>query len=120
MSDEPVFDLPSSVSVDQLLDIWGELVSAHGGQNRYGGHVAQIYAYRLQRFDPRVVDDYWRKELKYEHAQAAKRSLLAIVRRFESEWDCRCMFDGVWADEWERTAVYDHRVHVEVVPGGES
>lgn len=120
MPDEPLPDLPSGVSLDQLLGLWGELVSAYCGQNRYGGHRAQIYAYRLLRFDPKILHDYWAKQVRAEQAIEAKRSLVAIVRRFEREWECRCQLDGQWVDEWERTAVYDHRVHVEVVPNGEA
>jgi len=116
VSDEPLPDLPSGVSLDQLLGIWGELVSAYCGQNRYGGHVAELYAYRLMAFDPRIVLENIAKQVRAQQAQEAQRSLVAIVRRFEREWECRCQLDGVWVDEWERTTVYDHRVHVEVVP----
>lgn len=119
MSDEPLPDLPSGVSLDQLLGIWGELVSAYWGQGCYTSHVAELYAYRLLRFDPKILHDAWAKQVRAEQALEARRSLVAIVRRFERAWDCRCMLDGVWVDEWERTAFYDHRCHVEVVPNGE-
>jgi hypothetical protein len=41
------------VPIDNLLDVWWELETAHEGQNGFSGHVAEIYAYRLLPSGPR-------------------------------------------------------------------
>lgn len=41
-----------TVSTHQLMQIWGELVEACHGVHGFGGHVAEIYAYRLTPYTP--------------------------------------------------------------------
>jgi hypothetical protein len=111
------WELPTAVSLDQLLGIWTELVEAMHGVNGYGGDTAEIYAYRLLRFDPRILHEPWVKQMRREQAIEARVSVYLILKRFESQFDRRCEVDGhksAW--EWfQRVDLFDHRIHVKVV-----
>jgi hypothetical protein len=111
------WELPTAVSIDQLIGIWTDLVFAYCGQNGFGGDTAEIYAYRLLRFDPRIVHDGWNKQVRREQAIEARVSMWLILKRFESQMECRCEVDefkSAW-DWFQRTDLFDHRIHVKVV-----
>lgn len=107
------------VSIIELLRIWGELVEAYHGVNSFGGHTAEIYSYRLQRFSPmaHIHDD---KERQGEINQKAANALVALLEEFCREYECKVMVDDLQLNDWckqvnYRQIIFDHRVHITVI-----
>ncbi len=110
--------LPSSISTDQLLRLWGELISAYYGKSGFGGDTCEIYAYTLMRYDPVIVhgkrDSDMRAEAERESWESAKQALLQVVKRFADDWKCECLIDGVSVLAYQDIGIFNHRVHIQV------
>lgn len=110
-----------SVPTMELLKLWGELVEAFHGVNGFGGHVAEIYAYRFNRDDPRRRDSAHgsdlHREAEREAWHEARELLHDLLSTFERVMHADCEVDGVnrW-DWWQNSDGFGHRVHVKVTP----
>ena len=65
----------STLSIDQVIDVWSELEAAYRGENGYGGDTAEIYVYRLMPRAPGSPDP--------QAYLDANQALLHLLRRFE-------------------------------------
>ena len=111
MSDQ---DLP----VEQTLAIWRELAEARDGKNRYGGTVAEIYAYRLLPAEPSHSLPVLPTETQ---ATIAATNLTRILRYFLEQHPSHEI--GIETDRRvfptldlmsEEVPPFVHRIHVEV------
>ena len=47
----------SHMSIPQALDVWHDLELARRGEHGFGGHTAEIYAYRLAAESPALAGE---------------------------------------------------------------
>jgi hypothetical protein len=100
-----------SVSVGELLRIWSELVEAYHGVNAYGGHVAQIYAYRL-------MPSYSTCDTERQGRTQAGAALFEICSFFMETYVCtltvekRLLLD--WWAQCDSAGGFAHRVDIEI------
>jgi len=103
-----------NLSINQLLFVWNELVSAYYGVNAYGGNVAEIYAFRLLPCDP--LAEHGDKEAQDERMMLAAESLFAIMRKFSEDFRCAVYPERHGPDKPAANILLrDGRVHVKVV-----
>ena len=127
-----MIDLPTT----ELLRLWADLVEAYHGVNWYGGHTAEIYFYRLARYDPSALnaDASWRStvtggEAHREWKEAAYANLFEVLSMFAKQYRAEIVVDEglvasgdfAAAEAW-RTRPRDntHRWHVKVWPTSEN
>jgi hypothetical protein len=112
-----------NLSMNQALSIWDDLWQAYYGDNGFGSDTAEIYAYRLMQYNP-VVHCFINKEFQdtelYRERNSdvcdrAQKSLIELLKKFKSENDCIIKVNGKEIDDWIKTEVFDHRVHVKVI-----
>ena len=117
----------SSLSMDQALDVWTDLMYAHEGKHGYGGDTAEIYMYRVTAHDPTLAraDEAFRETTTYNNAHEASckkstRALYELLLKFERDLECELWIVlgrgdhkrlGPWFIE---RAPFTHRVHVKV------
>lgn len=113
------------VPLNELLDLWSELEQAFHGTNSYGGHVAELYAYRFRRYNPIRANGSGdiKAEAERDDALAAAASLSALLHEFARRRECY-VYVGVSRQKWRpigpwlaRTP-FVHREHIQVKPKG--
>ena len=92
---------PTSMSIEQALDVWSQLEEAMDGEAPYGSDVSEIYAWRLMPHSPRMLhgrgDEDWGPRFE--------ANLKWLISMFEKRRGCKVeILDDTW---W-------HRVHVKV------
>ena len=111
------------VSIIELLRLWGELVEAYHDKNGFGGNVAEIYAYRFQRYSQlahlQPITKMGEEELHLISIKAGN-ALIALVEEFCSQYHCKAMIDEIEPDTWCRRLnsgliEFNHRVHVTIL-----
>lgn len=100
------------LTMAQALWLWSELEAAIRGENQYGRHMAEIYAYRL--------DNTLRlkRRTENEREKAAKRAsaqLNVLLAHFATERNARIWVDDVPLERWT-CPPQEHRWHVRVEP----
>jgi hypothetical protein len=116
----------------EIADVWCELRSAYLGVNGYGGHTAEIYAYRLlpTSVNPRIAD-----RLETPHATTSESASATICRSLTGHVlakVARCLQERVRDAEFfvsdhgdgvvrvdldsQDFPSFDHRIHVQVAP----
>ncbi len=98
----------------ELMDLWAKLVEAYHGVNGYGGHTAELYAYRFVAWSPiKPKNNEWKK--------AAGR-LVELLYLFKSKFgpEIGVSIDGCTIADWEYYMQidyiqFDHRVHVKII-----
>ena len=111
----------------ELLRLWGEFTEALHGVHPYGGHTAEIYGYRFQKYSPFAHTsgtEAGAAELEELDAKAAN-TLAALVDLFRQEYDCRATIDGMTCEGWARAVLFDglrlsRRAHVRILPAWQS
>jgi len=108
------------VPVHELLSLWSELEQAWHGTNGYGGHVAEIYAYRLWPYSPTAVaplpaDTSLKRGALYEQERIAAACLHALLSEFARRRHCRIEVDGRPLGPWLQGERLAHRAHVGVI-----
>lgn len=112
-------DLFLLVSPIACMEVYAELAEALHGKHGYGGHVAEIYAYRFQSFSPVLValpDSQAARDTTREAEGIARAALAALCVRFAESRGARIKIDRLTIRTWARTAKFDHRARVEVLP----
>lgn len=108
------------VSMDQALDIWSELEQAYHGTNSFGGHDAEIYAYRLLRNNPTAhyAAEGSQTKLKAvkEDGLAAAWALYGLLMKFARDRDARILVGGRKLGRWLVKEPFVHRCHVTIRP----
>jgi len=126
--------LTTSITTEQVLDVWEELNLAHGGTNGYGGDVAEIYAYRLMPSMPSLTSN--KEDLFYKDSvkawEVAGYNLLQICRLFTKKRSIDhgyennpiikievglCSWKDVWNADWDKKdkgLILHHRCHVRI------
>lgn len=113
----------AAVPTIELMKLWGELVEAYHGVNGFGGHTAEIYSYRLQRYDPsvhrRIDRDGAYNDKSKTHYTCAAHALCALLYEFCSAYNCDAEIEGLKVDDWckltvQGDIVFDHRAHVRI------
>lgn len=109
-----------NISVAQAVYIWDDLTTALNGTNGFGGHTAEIYAYRLMPYSPSFAQDPQSEICREVHEQLvhnAGQSLLELLRLFQQKHRCDITIDDKpfnrYDHSWEG---FSHRVHVEIHP----
>lgn len=104
------------LTIRQALDVWSDLEAAYYGKNKFGGNVAEIYAYRLQQRYPSAESGFgiFLQEAQKEQARLAGRNLLALLALFKKAHSCKISIDARRA-EIRRDGLW-HRCHVKIVP----
>lgn len=107
-----------SVSPEQVMGLWEDLMDASNGCNGYGGDTAEIYLYRFMGHNPIVMHDRMQGGLLTEMAadayRAAAATLHALCRTFEERRDVQVSLLGGELDDLLGPQVFDHRVHLVV------
>lgn len=106
-----------NISMTQALEVWSELWRAYYGNNDYGGHTAEIYAYTLSPGSPIIcsIPGTFDAQKEALGLQAAE-SLHALLEQFASEADCGIEVNGKAFGSWVTEEPFLHRVHVAVTP----
>jgi len=89
----------TGVALIELLGIWAELVEAKEGVNGFGGNVAEIYEYRLQRRNP-LDEDLVSKGEPVPPSDEAAEALQEILCLFAKEYRTAIWCDGQLAATW--------------------
>ena len=76
-----------NITINQALNFWDQLVTAYMKCNTYGGDVAEIYLYSMMEHGPTFAHNP-DSTLVVEEVESAKATILALVKRFEKEYDC--------------------------------
>lgn len=120
----------------ELLALWTELVEARYGRNRFGGHVAELYAYRfhcegIYVAGLRLKGESNRDEVKASDIKAMD-GLVALLQLFEEENPdivimirCGRFPDGSGYDvpfdpAGLRGERFEHRLHIVIVERSEA
>lgn len=104
------------ISMIQALDVWSELEQAYYGDASYGSDTAEIYAYKLQRFNPKFMHDgNWREEAVITEGFAAAKALYGLLDRFCEVRNCEAEIDGFPLGSWFLERPFVHRCHVKIV-----
>lgn len=103
------------IGILPLLRLWSELVEAYHKINRYGGDIAEIYAYRFQNNNP-ILHITDRKQLEL----ITGRQLTQLLRLFCTEYLCTIEVNKMTLTEIEELVEegcfkFDHRVHVKIM-----
>lgn len=117
-----------TVPTHQLLQLWGELVEAYHGVHGYGGHVAEIYAYRLMPYTPtchsgalREDSDTYREATRDVQMKAGA-AFVQLCSYFTEHYPATILLDDLSLLEWWDRCVsaggFAHRVHAHVQPTG--
>ena len=75
-----------NLSINQLLKVWGELVQAYCGKNKFGGDTAEIDACQLMPYSP-LAEQGNADAQAYRGAMAA-RSLRNLALKFSEDFNC--------------------------------
>jgi hypothetical protein len=110
----------TTISINELLKLWGELVECYYGVHGYGGDKAEIYAYRLQQYSPRA-HIHRDQQAQQECANMAAGALVALCQSFEAEYNCRIEIDDMSLNSWLAMsqiggAPFNHRAYIVVEP----
>jgi hypothetical protein len=120
MFSNPLIEIP----IIELLRLWGELVEAYHSVNGFGGNVAEIYAYRLQRYSPFIHDNIANGDRRLgellTNEQKAGNALVALIGEFCDQYSCKATVDRLDPAEWCKRLNFnqlrfDHRVYVEIL-----
>ena len=112
-----------NIPLGEVLNLWKDFTEAYHGVHGYGGHVAEIYAYRLCRDDPtRRLDGkcVMKEKSNQEAYDDAKLALIVLLQLFAKNMQAFIMVNGKTLAKWhEGNEPFDHRVHVEILPKGD-
>jgi len=105
----------------EAMKIWGEIVECLHNKNRYGGNIAEIYAYRLEPFIARArarLDEMSEKE-EIEFTHEAAMNLGNILETFIEVYECKIFVEEQKFSTWfnnikKRKNTYYHRYHIKV------
>lgn len=109
--------MSGDLTINQALGVWSDLEQAYFGQNGFGGDTAEIYAYRLQPYNPFAhafsEGVGYGDKAKQEQAVIAGSNLFFLLRTFAKMRDVYIEVDG----EDPETLLYGlvHRCHVKVI-----
>lgn len=110
-----------TVTLIEMMKLWGDLVECYHGVNAYGGYTAEIYAYRLQSYSPVDHNASVMTDLKAartaELNTMAANALASLCEEFARQYECKIYIDGRDLPDWLMAIgdQFDHRVHVEVM-----
>ena len=98
--------------MNQALGIWSELWMAYYCHNGYGGNTAEIYAYRLMPYEPKLNQGL----PSNENSTIAKEVLYNLMCKFKNETGCDIKVDNYFSitDWFENSGFFNHRVHVTI------
>ena len=99
----------NNISINQALDVWGDLWQAYYGKHHYGGDEAEIYAYRLMLYLPSL------EGLNPVAIIRAQNALYQLVEKFAAENNCEITIDGLSPRDWVEQSIFDHRCHVKIL-----
>ncbi len=111
-----------SCSTLEAMKIYGDLVTCYFGKNHYGGRVAEIYSYRLEKYTPsvhQIKDMIGNKRVAREVAAEAALSLAEIIIQFRDVFICAVIVEDIpfydWLKKIKNGEGLMNRYHVEVV-----
>jgi len=107
-----------NLSQMQLLALWVQLEDAYNNVNRYGGDIAEIYAYTLQQHSPMLdKNTSFGQEARTFAAMQAAESLMAVVKVFQEQRDCKIQIDEKAPKAWYKFVYhkFEHRCHIKVI-----
>ena len=100
----------------QLMRLWAELVEAYHDKNKFGGNVAEIYAYRFEAYSPfaHSVESKAAAEELGQIALKASRQLYALLLLFATEYDCVVEVNGNKQWRYLPDTPFYHRAHITI------
>lgn len=110
-------------SIFQALDVYADVAMAWAGVHGFGGHTAEIYAYRLWPYCPSIGRDgitkhlEWLSSVYHEDAvrmcREARSDLATICKHAEKGLGGKVTIDGMSIEEWGAVDYpFCHRAHV--------
>lgn len=111
------------LSPAQAISVWADLEDAYHGTHGYGGHTAEIYAYRLGVLTTRVAlgdtESSFGKPAFDLYSRQAGTALYWMLKEFQKRRKCDVKIED---DELQRvaeelqTSGFGHRIHVTITP----
>ncbi len=102
------------LSMLEALRLWSDLEQALHGTNGFGGHTAEIYAYR---FGGRPIAYEVMASVKEETDRHCAHALFDFLALFRSQHpECEVAVDGRSFGAWVAERPFGHRSHVTVIP----
>jgi len=115
----------TDLTIRQAVSVWSDLERAYMGVNGYGGHTAEIYAYRLQTRNPsaEATSTSFSKTAMFKHAAAeagteAGLNLTGLLDLFFETHECAIIVDDSPTWRGELPLGLWHRCHVTIMPKG--
>lgn len=107
-------------SIEGMLDLWLDFWLAREGDHHYGGHVAEIYAYRLTPYSPSIHAKHAEPDKldKHFHNSKVANALVDLLNAFCLKYDCTATVNGKLPESWAKHegGRYDWRCYVEIHP----
>lgn len=107
-------------SIEGMLDLWIDFWLAREGDHHYGGHTAEIYAYRLEPYSPSLHREGMKPDKldKFFHYSKVAQSLVDLLDNFCRKYDCTATIDGRHPAGWlkDHGGHFDWRCYVEIHP----
>lgn len=105
-----------SIPFNEAFKIYGELIECYHGVNRYGGYVAEIYAYRLYGGNFYLNNSFTPEE---EKAEECANNLNFILEMFNDHYPSKISFNVTNESKgtvWHKGKVppFIHRIHITV------
>jgi len=110
------------ISIEQALDVYGDLIDALNGEHGFGGNVAEIYVFRVMPNSPTYSmhneGKIWDEDNRLMEKRVAE-DFHSLCHIFAKKHEASINIDGVDMNEWIskiRTGEFRfyHRVHVKV------
>lgn len=110
----------ATINTIELLELWDELRDAEAGTNRYGGTVAELYAYRFGTADPSFDRSIYNEKNPFhvETANSKARALYALLNLYAEKRKVTIKINNKKLGVWLLKEAFYHRVHVEVIAKG--
>lgn len=105
----------------EVVKIYSELVEAYHGVNGFGSDTAEIYYYRLMRYNPAAVNGCgdMQREAVLEVNGNAINALRLIVEMFCEHYRCAVEIDGRKLMDWYYEIMVNpeslHRCHIRII-----
>lgn len=107
------------LSPERVIGVWADLEDAYRGEHGYGGHVAEIYAFRLAVLTPIVAsgshDGPFGKPAFDQYCRQAGEALAWIIEEFKKRRECEITIED---EKMIEGGGFGHRIHVRVMPKG--
>lgn len=107
----------SIINQKSLLDVWDQLISAYYDKNKFGGNVAEVYAYAIANTYPSYGSKIF-KERDKNFDLARINALYEILKMFKEKYYCKIFVNNRKLGKWLKKECFSHRVHIRIEKEG--